>query len=279
MERVSIGVIGGSGLYEMEDLVDRTEVALDTPFGAPSAPYIVGTLGGRRVAFLARHGLGHRLLPSELNFRANIYGFKRLGVEWIFSASAVGSLREEYAPQHVVIPDQFFDRTRGRISTFFGRGLVAHVGIQGAGQGAGKLLVGGKEAAGGLFAHAAVAVFPQAGVRRLVHPHLLPIGKLNFGKGKLRMGEHLVKVVRGSPHGRKLGQHPFFPLGQEVGAVAHRIPQVKGKLRKRRLLGQQRLHPLLAQLGQARRKPGPGRRQLGPQILHLQPPEIGRAHV
>ncbi|HWP99009.1 MAG TPA: S-methyl-5'-thioadenosine phosphorylase [Vicinamibacterales bacterium] len=127
MERVSIGVIGGSGLYEMEELVDRTEVALDTPFGAPSAPYVVGTLGGRRVAFLARHGPGHRLLPSELNFRANIYGFKRLGVEWIFSASAVGSLREEYAPQHVVIPDQFFDRTRGRISTFFGRGLVAHV--------------------------------------------------------------------------------------------------------------------------------------------------------
>jgi 5'-methylthioadenosine phosphorylase len=126
---VQIGVIGGSGLYDMAELTDREERRLETPFGEPSGPYVIGTLRGRRVAFLARHGAGHRLLPSELNFRANIYGFKTLGVEWILSASAVGSLREDYAPLHLVIPDQFFDRTRGRISTFFGRGLAAHVGF------------------------------------------------------------------------------------------------------------------------------------------------------
>src|SRR5262249_47943125 len=98
-------------------------------FGDPSGPYVTGMLGGRRVAFLARHGAGHRLLPSELNFRANIYGFKVLGVERILSASAVGSLKQQYKPLDIVVPDQFFDRTRGRISTFFGRGLVAHVGF------------------------------------------------------------------------------------------------------------------------------------------------------
>jgi 5'-methylthioadenosine phosphorylase len=127
MTTVQIGVIGGSGLYDMAELTDREERRVETPFGEPSGPYVVGTLRGRRVAFLARHGAGHRLLPSELNFRANIYGFKTLGVEWILSASAVGSLREEYAPLHLVIPDQFFDRTKGRVSTFFGRGLAAHV--------------------------------------------------------------------------------------------------------------------------------------------------------
>jgi 5'-methylthioadenosine phosphorylase len=126
---IQIGVIGGSGLYEMAELTDREERRIDTPFGEPSGPYVIGTLRGRRVAFLARHGAGHRLLPSELNFRANIYGFKTLGVEWILSASAVGSLKEDYAPLHLVIPDQFFDRTRGRVSTFFGRGLAAHVGF------------------------------------------------------------------------------------------------------------------------------------------------------
>ena len=125
----SIGIIGGSGLYDMAELTDREERTIDTPFGAPSAPYVLATLRGRRVAFLARHGHGHRLLPSELNFRANIYGFKVLGVEWILSASAVGSLREEYKPLDLVIPDQFFDRTRGRVSTFFGQGVVAHVGF------------------------------------------------------------------------------------------------------------------------------------------------------
>jgi len=124
---VQIGIIGGSGLYDMEELTDREEQTVTTPFGDPSGPYVVGTLRGKRVAFLARHGVGHRILPSELNFRANIYGFKLLGVERILSASAVGSLKEEYKPLDILIPDQFLDRTRGRISTFFGRGLVAHI--------------------------------------------------------------------------------------------------------------------------------------------------------
>ena len=124
-----IGVIGGSGLYEMDALTDREQVSVTTPFGDPSAPYIVGTLNDRRVAFLARHGHGHRLMPSELNFRANIFGFKTLGVDWILSASAVGSLQEVYRPLDIVIPDQFLDRTRGRISTFFGGGIAAHVGF------------------------------------------------------------------------------------------------------------------------------------------------------
>jgi len=122
-----IGIIGGSGLYDMAELTDRREVTVETPFGSPSGPYLTGTLAGKRVAFLARHGAGHRILPSEINYRANIYGFKTLGVESILSASAVGSLKEEYAPLDLVIPDQFFDRTKGRISTFFGNGLVAHV--------------------------------------------------------------------------------------------------------------------------------------------------------
>ena len=124
---IEIGIIGGSGLYDLEELTDREEISLTTPFGEPSGPFMVGTLRGRRVAFLARHGAGHRILPSELNFRANIYGMKTLGVGSILSASAVGSLREDYRPLDIVIPDQFLDRTRGRISTFFGRGLVAHV--------------------------------------------------------------------------------------------------------------------------------------------------------
>ena len=124
-----IGIIGGSGLYDMEGLTDRKEVTLDTPFGAPSGPYVTATLRGRRVAFLARHGAGHRITPSELNFRANIFGFKLPGVQRILSASAVGSLRDDYAPLDIVVPDQFFDRTTGRASTFFGNGLVAHVGF------------------------------------------------------------------------------------------------------------------------------------------------------
>jgi 5'-methylthioadenosine phosphorylase len=125
----TIGIIGGSGLYDMAEITDREERSVQTPFGEPSAPFMIGTLRGKRVAFLARHGIGHRLSPSELNFRANIYGFKTLGVEYILSASAVGSLKQEYKPMDLVIPDQFVDRTRGRISTFFGRGLVAHVGF------------------------------------------------------------------------------------------------------------------------------------------------------
>ena len=129
MDTVQIGIIGGSGLYDMADVTDRKEVELSTPFGEPSGPYVLGTLRGKRVAFLARHGAGHRLLPSELNFRANIFGMKMLGVEYILSASAVGSLKEEYKPLDIVIPDQFIDRTKGRMSTFFGRGLAAHVGF------------------------------------------------------------------------------------------------------------------------------------------------------
>jgi 5'-methylthioadenosine phosphorylase len=126
---VHIGIIGGSGLYEMAEVTDREERLLTTPFGPPSGPYVIGTLRGKRVAFLARHGAGHRLSPSELNFRANIYGFKLLGAEWILSASAVGSLQEQYRPLDLVFPDQFIDRTGGRISTFFGGGIVAHVGF------------------------------------------------------------------------------------------------------------------------------------------------------
>jgi 5'-methylthioadenosine phosphorylase len=129
MEEIHIGIIGGSGLYDMAEVTDRREVTLRTPFGDPSGPYLLGTLRGQRVAFLARHGAGHRLLPSELNFRANIFGMKQLGVEYILSASAVGSLKEEYKPLDIVIPDQFIDRTWGRVSTFFGRGLAAHVGF------------------------------------------------------------------------------------------------------------------------------------------------------
>ena len=127
MEQVQIGIIGGSGLYDMAEVTDRKEVTVKTPFGEPSGAYVIGTLRGKRVAFLSRHGAGHRISPSELNFRANIFGMKLLGVEYILSASAVGSLKQEYTPLDIVIPDQFIDRTRGRVSTFFGRGLVGHV--------------------------------------------------------------------------------------------------------------------------------------------------------
>ena len=127
--RIAIGIIGGSGLYDMAELTETEQRHLTTPFGEPSGPYVIGTLRGRRVAFLARHGDGHRLLPSELNFRANIYGFKLLGVDWILSASAVGSLKEEYRPLDIVFPDQFIDRTFDRSATFFGNGIVAHVGF------------------------------------------------------------------------------------------------------------------------------------------------------
>jgi 5'-methylthioadenosine phosphorylase len=125
--QADIGIIGGSGLYSMSGFDEQDEVRLETPFGEPSDAYVVGTLEGKRVAFLARHGRGHRISPSELNFRANIHGMKQLGVERILSVSAVGSLKEEHKPLDFVIPDQFFDRTRGRISTFFGGGVVAHI--------------------------------------------------------------------------------------------------------------------------------------------------------
>src|SRR5258707_3398371 len=129
MEQVRIGIIGGSGLYQMPELTNVEEVQIDTPFGQPSDSFIIGTLENERVAFLPRHGRGHRFTPTEVPFRANIYALKLLGVERILSASAVGSLQEKYAPLDMVIPDQFFDRTRGRVreSTFFGEGIVAHV--------------------------------------------------------------------------------------------------------------------------------------------------------
>jgi 5'-methylthioadenosine phosphorylase len=122
-----IGIIGGSGLYSMPGFEAQQEVRLETPWGAPSDAYVVGALAGKQVAFLARHGRGHRIMPSELNFRANIWGLKKLGVERIISLSAVGSLKEEHKPDDFVLPDQFFVRTRGRVSTFFGEGLVAHI--------------------------------------------------------------------------------------------------------------------------------------------------------
>jgi 5'-methylthioadenosine phosphorylase len=126
-ERAQIGIIGGSGLYEMEGFDDVKQVAVDTPFGPPSDRLMVGTLEGKSVAFLPRHARGHVLFPGELNFQANIFALKKLGVEWILSVSAVGSLKDEYEPLHMVIPDQLVDRTTQRKATFFGRGLVAHV--------------------------------------------------------------------------------------------------------------------------------------------------------
>src|SRR5690242_17931605 len=126
-ETSRIGIIGGSGLYQMSGLTEIEEIEVETPFGKPSDAYRVGTLEGKRVAFLARHSRSHTISPSELNFRANIYGFKKLGVEWILSASAVGSLKEEHRPLEIVLPDQFYDRTKTRVSTFFGDGIVAHV--------------------------------------------------------------------------------------------------------------------------------------------------------
>ncbi len=127
MEQAVIGIIGGSGLYGMEDLTDVSEARVDTPFGQPSDAIVTGTLHGRRLAFLPRHGRGHRIGPSEINYRANIMALKMLGVRWIMSVSAVGSMRGEIVPGHMVVPDQFFDRTVGRPSTFFGGGIVGHV--------------------------------------------------------------------------------------------------------------------------------------------------------
>jgi 5'-methylthioadenosine phosphorylase len=127
MAEAKIGIIGGSGLYKMDALKDVEEVVIDTPFGSPSDALILGKLDGTQVAFLARHGRKHTLLPTELPFRANIYAMKKLGVEYIISASAVGSLREEVKPLDMVVPDQFIDRTRNRVSTFFGEGIVAHI--------------------------------------------------------------------------------------------------------------------------------------------------------
>jgi 5'-methylthioadenosine phosphorylase len=128
-EKISLAIIGGSGLYSMTGLTVTTEYDLDTPFGKPSAPIVVGTLEGKHVAFLARHGIGHHIMPTDVPYRANIYGLKALGVERIISINACGSLREDYAPGDIVIPDQIFDNTRMRVRTFFGEGLVAHAGV------------------------------------------------------------------------------------------------------------------------------------------------------
>ena len=128
-EKINIGVIGGSGLYEMEGLTQVITMKVTTPFGKPSDDYIIGTLHGKRVAFLPRHGRGHRILPTDINYQANIYGMKKLGVERIISVSAVGSMKEEIKPGDIVIPGQFYDHTRQRRSTFFGNGIVAHVGM------------------------------------------------------------------------------------------------------------------------------------------------------
>ncbi|HEY0795774.1 MAG TPA: S-methyl-5'-thioadenosine phosphorylase [Acidisarcina sp.] len=127
MRQAEIGIIGGSGLYSMPGLTSARELAVQTPFGDPSDAFVIGQLQGRQTAFLARHGRGHRILPSELNFRANIYAMKFLGVDRIISVSAVGSLKEEHQPTDFIVPDQFIDRTYARISTFFGDGIVAHV--------------------------------------------------------------------------------------------------------------------------------------------------------
>lgn len=128
LEKPSLAILGGSGLYDMTGLTDTTENDLETPFGKPSAPIIIGTLEGKRIAFLARHGIGHHIMPTDIPYRANIYALKALGVERIISINACGSLRDDYAPGSIVIPDQIFDNTRGRARTFFGEGLVAHIG-------------------------------------------------------------------------------------------------------------------------------------------------------
>jgi len=125
--QADVGIIGGSGLYQVEGFEKTTEISIPTPFGDPSDSFIVGTLEGKKVAFLARHNRGHNILPSEINYRANIYGMKKLGVKYIISASAVGSMKEAYEPTHFVLPDQFIDRTRHRIDTFFGHGIAVHV--------------------------------------------------------------------------------------------------------------------------------------------------------
>lgn len=128
-ETLAFAVIGGSGLYQMQGLSDTREYEIETPFGKPSSPIVVGTLEGKRIAFLARHGIGHFVSPSEVNYRANIYALKSLGATQIVSISACGSLREDYAPGHIIIPDQIFDNTKERARSFFGKGLVAHVGV------------------------------------------------------------------------------------------------------------------------------------------------------
>ena len=184
MSQAEIGIIGGSGLYSMPGITDVHEVNVDTPFGGPSDPYVLGTLEGRKVAFLARHGKGHRILPSELNFRANIFGFKLLGVERILSLSAVGSLKQEHKPTDFVIPDQFVDRTTKRVSTFFGDGVVGHVAFadpsmrRSGGRAARRVQVGGCGWKDGrnLHLHGRAAVFDQGRVE--------PVPQLGYGRDR-----------------------------------------------------------------------------------------------
>jgi 5'-methylthioadenosine phosphorylase len=128
-EQVTLAVIGGSGLYNMPGLQNAQEHVINTPFGNPSSPIVIGELEGQRIAFLARHGIGHHIMPSEVNYRANIYALKQLGAERVISISACGSLREDYAPGHIVIPDQLFDNTKNRERTFFGEGMVVHISV------------------------------------------------------------------------------------------------------------------------------------------------------
>ncbi len=129
MEEIKIGIIGGSGVYELDNMKIIEEKELDTPFGKPSGSYIIGQLNGKKIAFLSRHSKGHKILPGELNVRANFYGFKKLGIKYVIGVSAVGSLQEEIKPTHIVFPNQIIDRTKGRISSFFGEGIVAHIGL------------------------------------------------------------------------------------------------------------------------------------------------------
>src|SRR3954462_5390928 len=152
-DTASIGISGGSGLYQMEGLTVVDERKVETPVGDPSDSYVIGEIDGVRVAFLSRHGRGHRLSPTELNYRANLFGFKLLGVPTILSASAVGSMKEEYAPTHIVFPHQFIDRTRHRADTFFGNGIVGHVAFADPICAAASALMGAAARECGAFAH------------------------------------------------------------------------------------------------------------------------------
>jgi len=153
MSDVAIGIIGGSGLYEMDGLRVVEECRIETPFGEPSDPFVIGEIDGVPVAFLSRHGRGHRLLPTELNYRANIYGFKLLGAHTILSASAVGSMKEAYQPTHIVFPQQFIDRTRHRPDTFFGNGIVGHVAFADPICAGASMLMGAAARQCGAFVH------------------------------------------------------------------------------------------------------------------------------
>lgn len=263
MAEPMIGIIGGSGLYDMEGLTHLREERVTTPFGDPSDAYILGRLDGHPVAFLARHGRGHRLLPSELNFRANIYGFKALDVQWIISASAVGSMREEIRPLDIVVPDQFFDRTKARASTFFGDGLVAHVSfadpvcphlgelLYGAGTGVGATMHKG----GDLSLYGGPTVLDAGRV-----PHLPGLGSRHHrddqsarGKTQPRGGDllcdhgprhRLRRLARGGRgcDGGEGDRHPAQKCGYRQGHHPARRPDDPAGAVLRLLPGAQRCH-------------------------------------